>query len=141
MKKTLLVGLAVCISVGFVTGVFAQASDTKETTTTRTNTPGEKETTTTTTITKHQDMMFEGKVTNMDTAAKMMTVKGRSEDMDFDISNAEMKTGPMAGDRVSVKYMDMGGKMMASSVHVSEAKKMKTITTTTTIDTKDEVTK
>jgi hypothetical protein len=141
MKKALLLGLAAFISMAFVAGAFAQASDTKETTTTTTNTPGVKETTTTTTTTKHKGMMFKGEVTNVDMAAKMMTVKGKSGDMDFDISSAKMKRGPMAGDRVSVKYMEKDGKMMASSVHMKEAKKMKTTTTTTTTDTKEETPK
>ena len=142
MKKTLLFGLAVFISMAFVTAVFVQASETKETTTTTTTTPGKKETTTTTTITKHKGMMFKGEVANVDMAAKMMTVKGKKGDMDFDISSAKMKREPMAGDKVRVKYMEKDGKMMASSVHMGKAKKMKTTTTTTTTtDTKEETTK
>ena len=87
MKKVLLVVLAILISVAFVTTGFAQTSEKKETTTTTTpekqkettttttTTPEKKVTTTTTTKTKA--MEFEGKVTNMDTAAKMMTRKAR----------------------------------------------------------------
>ncbi len=47
----------------------------------------------------------------------------------------------MAGDKVSVRYMEKDGKMMARSVHMGKAKKMKTTTTTTTTDTKEETTK
>jgi hypothetical protein len=86
-------------------------------------------------------MMFKGEVANVDMAAKMMTVKGKKGDMDFDISSAKMKREPMAGDKVRVKYMEKDGKMMASSVHMGKAKKMKTTTTTTTTDTKEETTK
>ena len=123
MKKTLLFGLAVFVGMAFVTAAFVQASETKETTTT------------TTTTTKHKVMEFKGEVTNMDMAAKMMTVKGKKGDMDFDISSAKIKREPMAGDKVSVKYMEKDGKMMASSVKMG---KMKPTTTTTTTDTKVE---
>ena len=141
MKKTLLFGLAVFISMAFVTAAFVQASETKETTTTTTTTPGKKETTTTTTITKHKGMMFKGEVANVDMAAKMMTVKGKKGDMTFDVSRAKMKGEAKAGDMVTVKYMEKDGKMMASSVHMGKAKKMKTTTTTTTTDTKEETAK
>ena len=143
MKKTLLFGLAVFISMAFVTTVFAQTSETKETTTTTTNTPGKKETTTTTTTTKHKGMMFKGEVANVDMAAKMMTVKGKKGDMTFDVSSAKMKGEAKAGDMVTVKYMEKDGKMMASWVTINKrAKKMKTTeTTTTTTKTKEETTK
>jgi hypothetical protein len=142
MKKVLLVVLAILISVAFVTTGFAQTSEKKETTTTTTpekqkettttttTTPEKKVTTTTTTKTKA--MEFEGKVTNMDTAAKMMTAKGKKGDMTFDVSNAKMKVEPKIDDKVKVKYMEKDGKMVASWVGTKEAKKTKTTTTTTT---------
>jgi len=144
MKKVLLVVLTILISVTFVTTVFAQTSEKtetttittpekqKETTTTTTTTPGKKVTTTTTTKTK--GMMFTGKVTNMDTAEKMMTAKGKKGDMTFDVSSATMKVEPKAGDMVTVKYMEKDGKMMASSVTKGNAKKTKS----TARKTKDE---
>ena len=140
MKKALLVGLAVLISVAFMTTVFAQTTEKKVTTTT--TTPEKKETITKTTRTK--DMMFTGKVTNMDMAAKMMTVKGKKGDMTFDVSSAKMKGEAKAGDMVTVKYREKDGKMMASSVTRGKARKMKTTTTeteTTTTNTKTETTK
>ncbi|MBP1734518.1 MAG: hypothetical protein H6Q53_805 [Deltaproteobacteria bacterium] len=144
MKKDLLVVFAILISVAFVTTVFAQTSEKtvttttttpekqKETTTTTTTTPEKKVTTTTTTKTKA--MTFTGKVTNMDTAAKMMAAKGKKGDMTFDVSSAAMKVEPKAGDMVTVKYMEKDGKMMASSVTMGKAKKTKS----TTRKTKDE---
>ena len=144
MKKVLLVVLTILISVVFVTKVFAQTSEKtettttttpekqKETTTTTTTTPEKKVTTTTTTKTKA--MTFTGKVTNMDTAAKMMAAKGKKGDMTFDVSSAAMKVEPKAGDMVTVKYMEKDGKMMASSVTMGKAKKTKS----TTRKTKDE---
>ena len=139
MKKALLVGLAVLISVAFMTTVFAQTTEKKVTTTT--TTPEKKETITKTTRTK--DMMFTGKVTNMDMAEKMMTVKGRKGEMTFDVSSAKMKGEAKAGDMVTVKYMEKDGKMMASWVTINKrAKKTKTTeTTTTTTKTKEETTK
>lgn len=133
-----MVALAVLISVAFVTVVFAQAPTgaTEKKTTTTTTTPEKKETTTTTTKTKA--MKFRGTVTNMDMAAKMMTVSGKKGDMTFDVSTAKMKVEPKAGDRVKVRYMEQDGKMVASWVHTKEAKKIKTKTTTTTKETKEE---
>ena len=124
--------LAVIISVAFVATVFAQAPagtpEKKETTTTTTTTPEKKETTTKTT--KSKGMMFQGEVTNMDTAAKTMTVKGKKGEMTFDVSGAKMKGEAKDGDKVTVKYTEKDGKMMASSVKMG--KKMAKSKTTTT---------
>ena len=139
MKKVLLVGLAVLLGIAFVTTVFAQTPAKKETTTTTTTTPATKttpaqnETTTTTKQSKH--MAFTGKVTNMDTAAKMMTATNKKGDMTFDCSSAKMKVEPKAGDKVTVKYMEKDGKMMASSVTMGKA--TKTTKTTTKKETKE----
>lgn len=128
MKKVSMFALAVVISLAFVATVFAQAGtpEKKETTTTTTATPEKKETTTK--VTKSKAMMFQGEVTNMDTAAKMMTVKGKKGDMTFDVSGAKMKGEVKAGDKVNVKYTEKDGKMMASAVKMG---KMKTTTTKT----------
>ena len=141
MKKVLMMALSVAISIGFVTLVFAQApagtSEQKTTTTTTTTTPEKKVTTTTTETTKSKAMWFSGKVTAMDTEAKMMTVKGKKGDMTFDVSNAKMKGEAKAGDKVKVNYAEKDGKMMASSVTMDRAKTTKTTTTRTT-ETKQE---
>jgi len=141
MKKVLMMVLAFLISVAFVTTVFAQAPagtpEKKTTTTTTTTTPEKKETATTTT--KSKTMIFTGEVTNMDTAAKMMTVKGKKGDMTFDVSGVKMKGEAKAGDKVTVKYMEKEGKMMASSVTMGGAKTTKK-TTTKTKETKVETT-
>jgi len=156
MKTALLVGWAVLISVAFMTTGFAQTTEKKETTTTTTTTPPtKKETITTTTTTPEKKetvtkttrtkaMMFTGKVTNMDMAEKMMTVKGKKAEMTFDVSGANMKGEEKAGDMVTVKYREKDGKMMASSVTQGKARKMKATTTeteTTTTKTKTETTK
>lgn len=140
MKKVLMIALAALISVAFVSVVFAQApaGTTEKKTTTTTTTPEKKETVTTTTTTKTKVMKFRGKVTNMDMTAKIMTVSGKKGDMTFDVSTAKMKVEPKAGDRVKVRYIEQDGKMVASWVHTKEAKKIKTKTTTTTKETKEE---
>ncbi len=143
MKKVLMMALTVVISVAFVTVVFAQAPagtpEQKTTTTTTTTTPEKKETTTTTKTTKGKAMMFTGEVTTMDTAAKTMTVKGKKGDMTFDVSSAKMKDEAKAGDKVTVKYMEKDGKMMASSVTMGGAKTTKKTTAKTT-EKKEETT-
>jgi hypothetical protein len=135
MKKVLMFVLAVIISVAFVATVFAQepagTTEKKTITTTTTTTTPEKKETTTTTITKIKAKIFYGKVSNMDTAAKTMTVKGKKGDMTFDISSTEIKGDVNAGDKVTVKYTEKEGKMMASAVKMSGGKKMKNKTTTT----------
>ena len=143
MKKVLMMALSIVISIAFVTVVFAQApagtSEQKTTTTTTTTTPEKKVTTTTTETTKSKAMWFSGRVTAMDTAAKMMTVKGKKGDMTFDVSNAKMKGEAKAGDKVKVNYTEKDGKMMASSVTMDRPKTTKTTTTKTT-ETKEETT-
>ena len=130
MKKVLMIALTVMISVAFVTVVFAQAPagtpEKKTTTTTTTTTPEKKETTTK--VTKSKAMMFAGEVTNMDAAAKTMTVKGKKGDMTFDVSGAKMKDEAKAGDKVTVKYTEKDGKKMASSVAMGGAKTTKKTT-------------
>ncbi|MGD0230311.1 MAG: hypothetical protein ABSC19_08125 [Syntrophorhabdales bacterium] len=147
MKKALMMALTVLIGVAFVTGAFAQAPAgtlEQKTTTTTTTTPEKKETTTTTETTKSKTMKFRGTVTNMDTAGKMMTVKGKKGDMTFDVSSAKMKGEFKAGDKVRVGYTEMDGKMMASWVaKKGRAKKMKKTTSETTsktTETKEEAT-
>jgi hypothetical protein len=137
MKKVLIMALTVLISVAFVTVTFAQAPEQKTTTTRTSTTPEKKETATKTT--KSKGMMFTGEVTNMDSAAKMMTVKGTKGDMTFDVSSVKMKSEAKAGDKVTVKYTEKDGKMNASAVTMGGAKTTKKTTGKTT-ETKEETT-
>ena len=137
MKKVSMFVLAAIIGIAFAATAFAQATEgttEKKETTTTTSTPWKKQTTTTT-ITKSKVMEFRGKVTSMDTAAQMMTVTGKKGDITFDVSGAKMNSEVMAGDIVSVKYMEKEGKMMASAVRKI---KVNTKTTTTTTEEKTE---
>ena len=116
MKKVLMFALAVWISVAFVTAVFAQ-------------TPAEKPAPEKMMMEKKEMktpkmMSFSGEVTNMDMMAKMMTVKGKKGEMTFDMTGAKMKGEMKAGDKVTVKYMEKEGKMMASSAMMAGGKKM-----------------
>jgi hypothetical protein len=122
MKKVWMMAFTVLIGFVFVTGAFAQAPAGTS----------EKRTTTTTTTTTSKPMTFMGTVTALDTAASMMTVKGEKGDMTFDVSTANMKESVKAGSKVTVKYVEQDGKMMASSVTKHEAKTTKTTTTETT---------
>lgn len=137
MKKVSMFVLAVIISVAFVGTVFAQAPagtpEKKETTTTTTTTPEKKETSTKTV--KSKGMMFQGEVTNMDTAAKTITVKGKKGDMTFDVSGAKMKGEAKTGDKVTVKYTEKDGKMIASAVTMGKMKTTKTKTKEKTEET------
>ena len=116
MKKVLTIALAVLISAAFVTAVFAQAPAEK---------PASEKMMMEKKEMKPQTMKFSGKVTNMDMAMKMMTVKGKKGDMSFDVSGAKMKGEMKAGDKVSVRYMEKDGKMMATSVMMAGGKMMK----------------
>lgn len=133
MKKVLMLALAVVFSIAFVTAAFAQAPAERTTTTTIT-TPGARETVTTTTKTKA--MKFKGLVTNMDMSAMIMTVKDKNGgEMTFDVSSAQMKRAAMAGDKVTVRYMEKAGTMMASSVSITGRDKTTTTTTKTKVKT------
>ena len=60
-------------------------------------------------------------------------------DKTFDVTDAKMKGEAKAGDMVTVKYMEIDGKMLASWVGVDKTTKMETTTTTT--KTKEKTTK
>jgi hypothetical protein len=115
MKKVLMFALAVWISVAFVTTVFAQAPAEK---------PAPEKMMMEKKEMKSKMMSFSGEVTNMDMMAKMMTVKGKKGEMTFDMTGAKMKGEMKAGDKVTVKYMEKEGKMMASSAMMAGGKKM-----------------
>ena len=125
MKKVWMMALTVLIGFVFVTGAFAQAPAGTS----------EKMTTTTTTTTTNKPMTFMGTVTALDTAASMMTVKGEKGDMTFDVSTAKMQESVKAGSKVTVKYMEQDGKMMASSVTKHYGDKTTKTTTTETTET------
>lgn len=60
-------------------------------------------------------------------------------DKTFDVTDAKMKGEAKAGGMVTVKYMEIDGKMLASWVGVDKTTKMETTTTTT--KTKEKTTK
>ena len=69
---------------------------------------------------------YTGDVTKVDTMLKTIVVKGKKDEMTFDVGMAQMKGDVEEGDKVTVKYTKKEGKMMASSVtKAGEEKEMK----------------
>jgi len=59
---------------------------------------------------------YTGNVTKVDTMLKTIVVKGKKDEMTFDVGTAQMKGEVEEGDRVTVKYTKKDGQMLASSV-------------------------
>jgi hypothetical protein len=128
MKKALLVVLALVISASFATGVFAQAttesrSDAAPSTAPMGPTPGKK-------APKPKSMQYTGTISLVDVTAKGIVVKGRKDEMTFDVSMAKWKPYKSMdevkqGDPVTVRYMEKNGEMMASSVTKANASSVK----------------
>ena len=152
MKKALMAGLAVCISMAFVAGAFAQSTTEKaaksatemaqekakaagDTMKDKATKPSAEKAATPAApekaapapekkgAVKAKAQTFKGEVTVMDAAAKTLTAKGKKGDMTFDVTDVKMKSEPKAGDQVMVKYVEKDGKMVAKSVSVKSAKK------------------
>ncbi len=133
MKKALLMALMPVISVAFVTAVFAQAPAGKPATTAsqkahapaplnkpvvERKAPGKK-------ASKGRMHRYTGDVTKVDTVQKTIVVKGKKDEMTFDVGTAQMKGKVEEGDKVTVKYTKKEGKMMASSVTKAGEQEMK----------------
>jgi Cu/Ag efflux protein CusF len=114
MKRALLVLLVLLISAAFVTTVFAQ-------------TPAKQAPATEKAPAVHK---MAGEVLAVDAAAKMLSVKGAKAEMKFDVASAKW-TGyktmdeVKAGDKVSVKYVEKDGKMVATAIAKSVPKTAK----------------
>jgi phage baseplate assembly protein gpV len=111
MKRALLVVLSLLFSAALVTSVFAQEKKAPETS-------------------KPKVHHFYGTVTSIDSAAKLLVVKGKKNEMKFDVADAKFKgykamDEVKAGEHVKVKYVEKDGKMMAESVYkvIKTAKK------------------
>ena len=118
MKRFLMIALAVLTGVSLVTTVFAQGP----TDTAPTAKPAKKIEKKVTV--KAKTYQYAGEASEMDSTAKTLTVKGKSDEKTFDVGNFKMKKEPKAGDKVMVKYTEKDGKMVASSVSgVKGAKK------------------
>ncbi len=134
MKKTLLVVMAVLVSVTFVTTVFA--ASTTQTTTDKAATDTAKDKAKAATekpvaapaaekkVEKKEPApkthQFTGEVTAIDTKAKTLSAKKQKEEKAFDIANAKMKAEPKVGDKVLVKYIEKDGKNLASSATITK---------------------
>jgi len=134
VKKALLIGLMLVISAAFVTTVFAQGSTDKPAAAAHQKahasapdkkpvverkTPGKKPL-------KGKTHSYTGDVTKMDNTLKTIVVKGKKDEMTFDVGAAQMKGDVKEGEKVTVKYTKKDGKMVASSVtKTGEEKAMK----------------
>ena len=123
MKKVLIAVLAVFIGIAFVTSVFAQSATDKATKAATTPAPAPEKKAEKKAAPKGKVKQHRGAVTGVDMAAKTLTVKGRKGDMTFDVTDATMKGEPKAGDKVTVKYAEKDGKMVAKSVSMKGIKK------------------
>jgi uncharacterized alpha/beta hydrolase family protein len=119
MKKALLILFVLLISAAFVTAVFAQDQPTagaaKLAATAEKKAPAKPKT--------HE---YTGTVASMDAAAKMLVIKGKKGEMTFDVAGSKWKgykamDEVKAGQKVTVKYMEKDGKMMATAVAKSTA--------------------
>jgi hypothetical protein len=134
MRKALLTALMLVISVAFVTAVFAQATVDKPAAAApqkaHASAPGKKPVVERTAPGKKHPRgkthSYTGDVTKVDTMLKTIVVKGKKDEMTFDVGMAQMKGDAREGDKVTVKYAKKDGKMIASSVtKAGEEKEMK----------------
>jgi Cu/Ag efflux protein CusF len=133
-KKALSVALMSIISAAFATALLAEAPATKDAAAApkkaqasvpekkpvvERKVPGKK-------MPKGKTHLYTGNVTKMDTMLKTMAIRGRSDEMTFDVSGAQIKGDLKEGDKATVKYTKKDGKMVASSVtKAGEEKKKK----------------
>lgn len=116
MKKTLLIVLAVLISVAFVTTVFAQqAPKTEKPAAAPEKAPAPEK------PAKEKAMHFKGEFVSADAAAKTIVVKGKDGEKTFDVSGVKKMAEFKAGEKVVVMYTEKDGKMMASKVTAKKA--------------------
>ena len=131
MKKASLIALTLTIGVAFATAGFAEAPAGKPAATTPSKAPAsapvkkpvverkapEKK------GAKAKTHGYTGDVIKVDTMAKTIVVKGNKDEMTFDVGMARMKGEAREGDKVTVKYTEKEGKMLASSVTKATEKK------------------
>jgi len=122
MKKALSFALMSLISVAFVTALFAQNSADKTAAAApkkaHASAPEKKSVTEKKGHWKKgpKTHRYTGNVTKVDTMRESMVVRGKKDEMTFDVSVAQMKGDVHEGDKVTVKYTKKDGQMLASSV-------------------------
>ena len=127
MKKVVMIGLTLLISIAFVSAVFAQApakpapAPAPAAAPEKAAAPAPKAPAPEKKAEKPKTHQYTGTIEKMDAAA--IVVKGKQGDKSFDVANAKMKGEPKQGDKVVVKYTEKDGKMVASSVTKSAAEK------------------
>ncbi len=118
MKKTLVIVLSLLISAALVTTVFAQE---KKAEPAKPAAAAQK---------APKALHYAGAVASIDSAAKMIAVKGKKAEMKFDVAGAKWKgykamDEVKAGDKVTVTYMEKDGKMVAALVAKAAVKTTK----------------
>jgi hypothetical protein len=111
MKRALLVVLSLLFSVALVSAVFAQEKKAPE-------------------APKSKALHYYGTVASMDSAAKLLVVKGKKGEVKFDVTDAKWKgyramDEVKTGEHVRVKYVEKDGKMMAELVSKAAVKTSK----------------
>jgi hypothetical protein len=134
VQKALLIALMSVISAAFVTAVFAQgtagkpaaAASQKAHASAPDKKPVVERTTPGKTHPRGKTHLYTGDITKVDNTLKTMVVKGKKDEMTFDVGTAQMKGDAKEGDKVTVKYTKKDGKMLAFSVtKAGEKKEMK----------------
>jgi hypothetical protein len=119
MKKALVIVLALLIGSTFTMGAFAQATTEPRLDTAPSTAP--MRSLAAKAAPKLKSMQYTGTIVLVDATAKGIVVKGRKGEMTFDVSMARWKpyksmNEVKQGDAVTVRYMEKGGEMVASSV-------------------------
>jgi hypothetical protein len=114
MKRALLVVLSLLFSAALVTTVFATEKKAPE-------------------ASKPKALHYYGTVASMDSAAKLLVVKGKKGEMKFDVAATRWKgykgmDEVKTGERVSVTYAEKNGKMISELVYKVPAKTAKKAT-------------
>jgi hypothetical protein len=124
MKKTLLIVLAVLISVAFVTTVFAQTTDkaaSKATAEKAAKPAAEKAAKAEAKKEAPKVQEFKGDFVSADAKAKTLVAKDDKGEVTFSVAKKIAKFA--AGDKIIVKYTEKDGKKVASSVKKAPAEK------------------
>ncbi len=133
MRKALLIPLVPLLGAAFVTPLFAQSSTGKPaagaTSKAHVTVPQKKAVVERKTpevrAPKGKMHRYTGNVTKVDTRMQTIVIKGKTDEMTFDIGKAQVKGDVKEGDRVTVKYVKKDGFLLASSVVKSGTEKEK----------------
>ncbi len=122
MKRALSIAAVSVVAAAFVTSLYAQTSTGKNAATdshkAHSASPDKKPVVERAPAgtPKGKQHRFTGTVVAVDTRLKTMVVKGKNEQMTFEVGKAQVKGGVREEDRVTVTYAKKSGNLIASSV-------------------------